>query len=252
MMPAVTPRRCSATFIVTSLFLILFACQTETAAVSWPDDYIAYGQLHVFPDDGGTVPLLSRVWPIVGGLTETGTVGYFVLDTGAYLTAISPNDKVRLALKTRELATPFIVGTGDTLTFRDCAIIDRIKFGDVSATNLEALVVELPAELSGLVGLSLFGSLPLLFDAQRGEARFLPVDSLESVLNAQYPQRSWTRIPLRWERTALWIEVAAGDSNFKMFVDTGAGDTTIMPEAATEAGLKVTRKSKFLSHSVVG
>jgi len=240
----------------TSVPLLFVSCKTEPApARSRSDDKtvsFSYGKLETPPSDGIVVQLLSRVAPIVMGSLAPGRFALFDLDTGSFVTTLTSSEAARLELSVRDLPEIRVLAHNGVTTSRRCVRVDRLSFGNIAATDLDAIVLDLPVDIAGILGVSVFGEFPLLFDASRGHVCFLPTDSVETALQTRYPGKRWSRLPIRWEGTLPWVDLTTDNFHLRMLLDTGSRSSSILPSAARDRGLQSVGKENVVEYDAAG
>ncbi len=223
------------------------------------DESILPGKLEVPPDGGSTLPLLSRVMPVVEGSVGSGVSERFLLDTACSATVLSPSQVARWELPIRVLPDKAFLGFFGSITVNRCARLDRLALGNALARDVDAVLCELSHLhfFSGIAGVSILSQCPLLLDGGQGEARFLPVESLAEILATLYPEAHWSKLSLYWDGGCPSVKLDAGDlfsgdRILRMIVDTGASSSGLQPATVRELGLQALRKEAVLYADVFG
>lgn len=212
----------------------------------------AYGRLPAPPPEGRAIPLLSRVVPILEGHVGPEQIAHLVLDTGSWFTVVSSTGAARLGLPVRPVPPRSIDAASGAVTVRAFARFARLTLAGMEVTPLDAVLIDLPFDVTGVLGLSVFGEYPTLVDASLGEARLLSLGSVERILAARYPDRTWSRHPLQWTGRFPWVELTAGGVRLRMLVDTGATQSGLGPGAIAELGLTPVRRDRFVQVDAAG
>jgi hypothetical protein len=121
----------------------------------------------------------------------------FELDTGSWRTFVTAREVDRLRLPIREIPEVDCVTLLGSCKFSQCARIDRLELSDPWISPIDAVVFDFPFDIAGVLGVNVFGQVPVLFDVGRDEVLLLP-EKHEAVLWGRYGDRDWNDLPLGW------------------------------------------------------
>lgn len=190
-----------------------------------------------------TIPLLSRMCPIVRGETGPGRAADFALDTGGaggLLLSRKAAEDWRLEL--RESEGPGILDTDNRVTRPKETLIRGFALG-AFRMDIEALVADLPVTLglSGIVGVEILKRRPVWFDVPEGKVRFLPAGDAGAWLKEHDPGHSWVSVPIEWKRNHPIVTLAAaGGGTVRFLLDSGANATVVIQDRVEKArGMKL-------------
>lgn len=189
------------------------------------------------PANGLRLPLRSRVAPVVQCTTSTLESAMFELDTGSWWTIVTAKAVDRLRLPVRELPEmDYLTLLGSSKVSR-CARIDRLKISDVWTSPLDAFVFDFPFDIAGVVGVNVFGQVPVLFDGGRNEVLLLPKRH-EDILWDRYGDRDWTDLPLGWLGGFPYVTLTFRGVKLRMLLDTGSTSSSLVQRVARTLGLE--------------
>jgi hypothetical protein len=212
---------------------------------------LSIGNLEV-PANVGVLSLQSRVTPVVQGTAGSGKTALFVLDTGFFFTSVSPELSDHWGLPNRKVAELNIVGGSGSVRVSRCARLKRLQLGDVYISDGEVALQSLPHAIAGVVGVTILAQCPVLFDVKKSEVRFLREGSMNEVLGRLYPGMRWTKLPLHWQDTSPWVELAVEKHNIRMLLDTGSTSSGLQPAMPGKLGLQVVRTEQIRTQDISG
>jgi len=198
---------------------------------------LAIPLLPSIPADGLRLPLRSRVAPLVQFTTSTGETAMFELDTGSWWTYVTAREVDRLRLPTREVLEADHIAFQGSFKVSRCAWIGRLKLSDVWTSPIDALVFDIPLDIAGLLGVNVFGQVPVLFDVSRDEVLLLP-EKHEDVLRERYADRGWNDLPLGWFGDFPYVTLTVRGVELRMLFDTGATSSCLVQRVAQTLGLQ--------------
>lgn len=233
--------------------LVLLALATQGAAGAASECKLA--ELLTIPVtlDGSKPTLPAKV---------NGTDVNLVLDTGAWISAMSRNAVRRLKLPTAPLPVEFEMrGIGGVTDDSEMATVDELKLGDSRVHNITFVSTDdlFGDRAVGLLGQNVLGDLDLDYDLATGTIRLMYADKAcrDSPLAYWAGDKPYSVIDLaggdkqvtvtgssRVRRTAAghtMVIVLVNGKRVKTILDSGAGLSMIDTEAARGAG--VTRDS---------
>lgn len=126
------------------------------------------GQQHSAPSSGPgqsvTLTADSRGHFVVGGQVNGASV-MFLVDTGATYVSLSSSDADRLAIDYRK-GQPSFMNTANGVARAYKVKLDTVRVGDVSANNVDAVVMEGSAMPVALLGMSFLNRMEMKRDGQ--------------------------------------------------------------------------------------
>ncbi len=181
-----------------------------------------------------SVPLEPDTVPVITLTLGSSRPAPFLVDTGASVSLVDDAWSAANGLtESRYLVPRRMRGIGWQRTVWSHARVAQVQLGDgATAHDVELALVDLRnlpvpgAEQSrpvGILGADLLRVSVTLFDARRGELRFLAADPIEERLAVLYPQTSWRSVRVEWKDDTPVIALTAADGgNMRMLLDTGA------------------------------
>ncbi len=198
-------------------------------------------------EEAVTIPLLSRMCPIVRGEAGSGRAADFALDTGgAGGLLLSRKAATDWKLELKEWTGPGILDSGNRVTQPKSVLLEGFCLGGNGGglrMDVEALVADLPKTLglSGIVGVQVFKGRPLFFNVPEGKVRVLPAGDAGAWLAKNDPGRSWVSLPFEWRQNHPVVTLHAPDGQgIPLLFDTGANATILLRDRMDEAkGMKL-------------
>jgi hypothetical protein len=200
-------------------------------------DGLAIPRLPSPPAEGLRLPLRSRLAPLVQCTTITGESAMFELDTGSWRTFVTAREVDRLRLPIREIPEVDCVTLLGSCKFSRCARIDRLKLSDPWISPIDAVVFDFPFDIAGVLGVNVFGQVPVLFDVRRDEVLLLP-EKYEDVLWGRYGDRDWNDLPLGWFGGFPYVTLTVRGVKLRMLFDTGSTSSCLVPRVAQSLKLQ--------------
>jgi hypothetical protein len=168
----------------------------------------------------GTIDLDFATGPLRINAAINGTIGHFILDTGAPSTVVAPEFGKRAALRETCLSRDAFDGAGNRGTLRT-AIAATVTAGTWHGQDIPMDILELEDAL-GIDGIlspfDLFGHQTLVFD---GPAERLHIGGAEA----------GKAIPVVWSEGTPSVRAKINDADLFLLLDTGAGGTVVLRDA---------------------
>lgn len=159
---------------------------------------------------------------------------WFILDTGAGITVLSPATAARLPVETGRTIEAQAVGGTVPLVLGELA---ELRVGDAVLVDLDVAVLELPAEvreklgrpIDGILGRSFFDAVDLELDLQAGELALLPPGTLRR-------ERAEPGVPFKLRGGTLLVRAELGETRLPAIVDFGANRSLVNRTIAEATG----------------
>jgi predicted aspartyl protease len=185
-----------------------------------------------------SIELASSTSPTVEGALDGGSGRLLLLDTGATETIVSREEVGELGLPTHRLPPNVIIGAWSSAPISEAAVLQTVRVGNLTLTEVEAVIADLPEPFSLVLGMPFLIKRPVLFDGMRGVVQVLPTESVDSHVATMYPGRTWTRIPLLWADMTPVVKLPVGTKSVRFLVDTGSNTSFLDPTVAASLGLQ--------------
>jgi aspartyl protease family protein len=141
---------------------------SATVEIDGKKRVLKMGQHYSAPAGGSlqsvTLSADSRGHFIVNGQVNGGSIR-FLVDTGATLIALSAADATRLAIDYRK-GEPSLMNTANGVAPAYRIKLDSVRVGDISANNVDAVVMEGSAMPVALLGMSFLNRMEMKRDGQ--------------------------------------------------------------------------------------
>jgi predicted aspartyl protease len=234
----------SAMLLPTSIAISLSGC---TAG-----DSLSFGRVESVSSDDVRVPLLSRALPIIRGTLDSGKSALLLLDTGSTSSVLSSREAARLDIPVRDHAPIESHTQNDAFSIRRIGRIDRLRLGGLPVTGVDAAILDTPIDGVGLLGIALFEDVPLLFDPEAREIRFIQASDVGDYLSKSYPGRTWSTLELSVENNYPLIKATLHGKPMRLALDTGSFNTNLCTSAAHRIGLTECGRESFVEYDITG
>jgi predicted aspartyl protease len=189
--------------------------------------------------------------PMVKVSIGPGRDATFGIDTGSSYMAIRSGQADLWGLSRKDKRITVFDGR-KSVELSQTAFIDRLELHNVELTEIEAVIVELPSPIDGILGISFLRQCALLIDGTRLRAVVIRSDQLSIALREIDPNRTWSRLSLKLGDQGPYVELPTGNGALKMLVDTGAAWTALSAHAGTRLNLSVVRTSDHFDERISG